>query len=109
MAKKRADKSETVAVSIDWSADVQAKSAYANNLRVQRTQSEAYLLFYEVTPPFLSGTPEEIKKAVSKLGPVRAECVGKIVVPIGLLANFSKVLASIVPEGSTEESTNGPE
>lgn len=60
-------------------------SRYATNFVAQHTANEFILSFYEVCPPMLFGTPEEIRHAVENTEFIPATCVARIVTsPAGM-------------------------
>src|SRR5688500_8277396 len=61
---------------------------YANHAIVQIGAHECNLLFFEVRPPLLMGSPEEVQEQAKGIKSVSAECVSRIVVPINIMPAF---------------------
>jgi len=70
-------------------------SRYANHVLVQGGQKEVFISFFEIRPPFLIGTPEEITNQAKKIASVPADCVGRIVVPNELMPNIIQAFQAI--------------
>ncbi len=81
-----------IAVSVAWHVSEQISSRYADNVVVQAKKHDATISFFEVQIPPFVGTPDETREFLEKLGTVRAECVGRIVVSVDLLPEIIKAL-----------------
>lgn len=77
---------------IDWHIPKDLRTGYATNLVVQHTEHEFILSFYEVYPPILLGSKDDIANRVEELDTVRAECVGRMVVSAERMSEFIKVM-----------------
>jgi hypothetical protein len=69
----------------------------ANHVTIQGDASGWYLAFYEAIPPFLAGTPDEIKIQLEEIGPVPAECVARIFLPAARIGEFLAAIKSVAP------------
>ena len=69
------------------------RGIFANNLIVQHDDSSFYLSFFQVFPPVLMGSPDEIRQKAASLENVAANCVARIVVPANQMRAFSAALA----------------
>lgn len=65
-------------------------SRYAHQLIVQKSENEVALFFFEVLPPFLTGTVEEQKEILKK--GVRAECVARVTIARSRFPDFVKAM-----------------
>ncbi|MCZ7569916.1 MAG: DUF3467 domain-containing protein [Ardenticatenaceae bacterium] len=77
---------------IEWHVSEHVISRYATNLVVQHTQNEFIISFFEVRPPLVLGTPEEVREQLNQMKSVRAECVGRIIVAAEKMPDFVRVL-----------------
>jgi hypothetical protein len=55
---------------------------FANEFSIQVSQGVCYLGFYEVNPPLLMGSPEEISEQVESIKSLRAEGIVRLVVSL---------------------------
>jgi hypothetical protein len=78
---------------IEWLSTSDAPSYYANNVVVQSGQNEGYLLFFEMIPPMLTGTQEEIKEKLETVK-VQAKCKARLIVPRDLIPKIIAALES---------------
>jgi len=69
---------DAIPVTIELHIPENLATTYANHFVVQRTQNESILLFFEIKPPLLLGTPEEVQEQRKNLKSVRAICVARI-------------------------------
>ena len=94
MSETEQERQEATEISlpVNWHFPESIQSRYANNILVQTGQFEFIISFFEMQQPLLLGTPEENKKGLETLGEIRAECVGKIVVPHELVPAIISVL-----------------
>ena len=65
---------------------------YVDNLIVQPGKRELSLFFFETHIPPFAGTAEETKEYLLKKGPVRFECVSKLIVAPQLVPDLIKAL-----------------
>jgi hypothetical protein len=84
--------SEGIYVPIEWHMPEDLISRYANNIVVQFEQHEFIVCFFEVRPPILIGSSEEIKAKLEQTESVRAECVARIIVAADRMPSFIKAL-----------------
>jgi hypothetical protein len=71
---------KNISLPIEWHVPEGMQSRYATNVVAQAGSSEIILTFFEAQLPILLGQPEENEEALKKIGSIRAECVGKIIV-----------------------------
>lgn len=76
--EEQPEQPEALELSIDWHIPESVITRYANNMLVQQGETEFYISFFEVKPPFLIG--EITKEDVMKIGSVPAECVARIAI-----------------------------
>lgn len=67
---------------VKWTGYESIRNEHATNLVVQSHGSEFTFLFFEVQPPFTTGTPEEQAIQLQELPYIEAKCVAKIVMSI---------------------------
>jgi|APFre7841882630_1041343.scaffolds.fasta_scaffold197068_2 hypothetical protein len=90
-----------------------AVTRFASEFSIQIGQGVCYLSFYEVIPPLLVGSPEEIQAKVASMGSIRAEGIVRVVVTAEKLQEILNAIQSTVgpasPGGSEEiESKEAP-
>lgn len=79
-------------------------SRYATNFVVQCTGHEFVMSFFEAESPFLLGeSPEENRAILDQAGPVRAQCVARIVVSPEGMRQFAGVVKTSLARYSTEK------
>lgn len=64
---------------VKWTGYESLRTEHSTNLVVQSQGAEFTFLFFEVQPPFTTGTPEEQATQLQELPYVEAKCVAKIV------------------------------
>jgi Protein of unknown function (DUF3467) len=80
------------AVPIQWHFPDDIVSRYATNLVVQHTEHEFSISFFEVRPPILVGSPEDIQAALQRVESVPAVCIARIIVAAERMPEFLRVL-----------------
>jgi hypothetical protein len=85
-------KAEGIYVPIEWYVPEDLVSRYANNIVVQYEEHEFIISFFEVRPPVLLGSSEEIKAKLEQVKSVRAECVARIIVAADRMPVFIEAL-----------------
>src|SRR5688572_9032727 len=81
---------EARTLSIELHTPETLTSRYANHMLVQRGLDESFLLFFEIQPPVILGTPEEVEEQKKALESVQGTCIARIVVPNGLIPAIIK-------------------
>ena len=94
-------------VPIDFHVPEGVPCQYATNLVVQRTEHEFIISFFQVTPPMLVGSAEEIKARLVEIGEVRAECVARVIVAAGRMQEFIHVLQQNWQAGQNQPQEEG--
>ena len=79
-------------IALEWYSPPGLISKYANNVVVTHSEDEFFISFFEVTPPILIGSPEEIRSKLEQQQTIRAECVAKIIVSPGKMPAFINAL-----------------
>ena len=94
---------------VKWTGYESLRSEHATHLVVQSHGSEFTLLFFELQPPFTTGTPEEQAESIEKLPHVEAKCVAKIVMSAPNTAQASNVLLGQLGHfnSAVQETTQG--
>lgn len=65
---------------------------FANHMIAQNSGTEFHLSFFQLHPPILTGTPEEINRAVAKIDSVQAKPVVHLIVPTDQVAQIVDIL-----------------
>ncbi len=78
-------------VPIEWHIPEDLISGYATNMVVQHSEQEYVLSFFELLPPIILGTPQELEK-LDTMSSVRAECIARIIVSAERMPKFIQVL-----------------
>lgn len=78
-------------VSIEWHIPGGIVTRYATNMVVQHSEQEFILSFFELLPPIILGTPQELEK-LETMSSVQAECIARIIVSAGRMPKFIEVL-----------------
>jgi len=78
---------------MEYSFPESQQGIFANNLIVQHDDSSFYLSFFQVFPPVIMGSPDEMRQKASSLESVTADCVARIVIPATQMEAFSNALA----------------
>jgi hypothetical protein len=71
----------TVEADIERHVPNDQKAIYTNHFVIQSEQSVFHLLCFQLNPPMLVGTPEQVQAMASKIKSVEAECVAHLVIP----------------------------
>jgi hypothetical protein len=85
-----------LALPIQWHFPEGLVGRYANQALVQYGPNECYLSFFEVAPPVLFGTPEEMREQAKSLKAIRAECVARVVVAHEFVPSLIRILQETV-------------
>jgi len=83
---------EGIYVPLEWHISEDLISRYANNIVVQFEGHEFIISFFEVRPPVLLGSSEEIEAKLKQFESVRAECVARIIVAADRMPGFVEAL-----------------
>ena len=81
-----------VVLPIDLHVPDTIHNQYVHNVIVQPGQNEITLFFFETHIPPYVGSPQANKEYLLKMGPVRFECVNKLVVAPQLVPEIIKAL-----------------
>lgn len=77
---------------VKWLGYESIRTEHATNLVVQQYNGEFILYFFEVQPPFTTGTPQEQAAQFQEVPHVEAKCVAKIVMSPPNTANATNFL-----------------
>ncbi len=83
---------EAEAVPLLFNVPIGLSSRYAHHLVTQTSENEVALFFFEILPPFLTGTREEQKEILKK--GVRADCVARVTISRLRFPEFVKAMVS---------------
>lgn len=67
-------------LSVDWQVPSDAIASYATNFVLQRLAHEYLISFFQIQPPLLMGTPDQVVKQIAQLTNVSARLVGQIMI-----------------------------
>jgi hypothetical protein len=87
---------KNISLPIEWHVPEGMQSRYATNAIAQAGNSEITLAFFEAQLPILLGQPEENEEALKKIGSIRAECVGRIIVSPETAQSFVNALQTSI-------------
>ena len=94
---------------VEWHYDPGIVSRYTNNLMVQVGQRECYLSFFELRPPVLAGSQEDIERQAKEIKSVRAECVARVVMAHELLPSIIQALQNVWEKKLSAQSVEASE
>ncbi len=77
---------------LEWCIPKDLISRYATNFIVQHTQNEFILSFFEVLPPLLLGSPEEVEAQADQIETIDAHCVARVILTPDRLEQLLRVL-----------------
>lgn len=86
------DNNKQIELPLEWNIPDHIVARYATNMVVQRAEHEFIITFFEVKPPLLLGTPDEIIEQAKKLNVMRANCVAQIIVASDKMPSFVEAL-----------------
>ena len=92
-------------VLIEWHIPEGIVSKYATNMVVQRSDQEFILSFFELLPPIIFGTPQDLAK-LDTVSSVRAECIARIIVSSERMTKFLEVLQATLDKSVTRTEQN---
>ena len=76
---------------------------FANEFSIQVGQGVCYLGFYEVNPPILMGSPEEISEKVESIKSLRTEGIVRVVVSLEKMQDIINAIQSTLGRRSPRE------
>jgi hypothetical protein len=86
------EQSTSITLPIDWHVPEGFPTPYATNMFTQAGEYDMILSFFQAKPPLLTGTPEENKARLERLGEIRAECVSRVIIPADLVPKIIQAL-----------------
>jgi hypothetical protein len=78
----------SVAIPIEYDIPPSILTRLATQVTIQGDPSGWYLTFYEAFPPFIVGTPDEVRSELEKVKSLRAECVARVFIPAARVPEF---------------------
>jgi hypothetical protein len=87
-----------MSVGVEWEVGDFTPTYYATNIVTQFTDHEFLLSFFELFPPLLVGTPEEIAAQAEQVETVKAQCLARVVIAADRMAGFVDALQGIVEQ-----------
>ncbi|MHB8626013.1 MAG: DUF3467 domain-containing protein [Aggregatilineales bacterium] len=92
MSDQEENKPINLSVPIEWHTSETVSAKYATNIVVQRAEHEVIISFFEIYPPIILGSREEMAEQIQEITSVRAECVARIVLSPARLSEFINLL-----------------
>ena len=80
-------------ISIQYDAGDNVVTRIATQSLLQFTGQEYLLSFYEVRPPLVVGSPDEMQRQLDKIDSVRGECIARLAFTPVRLRELSEVIA----------------
>ncbi len=77
---------------INWFVSERIETRYANNVVIQHSKNEFVISFFEILPPLLLGSPQEVQAQLQQMRTIHAECVARIVMSPESAQNFARAL-----------------
>jgi hypothetical protein len=93
--KTSSQPSASIQVPIEWRQGSDIISRYANHVVAQLGEKECYVSFFEIRPPFVLGTQEQMESQAKELKSVPADCVARIVISHDVLPSVIEVFQTI--------------
>jgi hypothetical protein len=78
----------SVAIPIEYDIPPSILTRLATQVTVQSDPTGWYLTFYEAVPPFIVGTPDEVRTQLEKVKSLKAECVSRVFIPAARVPEF---------------------
>lgn len=100
MAKQKTLKGK--ALPVEWHIPDGIPIRYATNMVVQKLENEYLLSFFEIRPPLILGTPEQISVKLEGLKSITANCVAQIFIAQNKMPEFVKALNSVIIDAEKE-------
>ena len=89
MASAKADE---FILPIEWHVPEDVTGSYATNIVVHHTDNEFIIHFFEVQPPLVVGSPQEVRSELEQVKSVRANCVARVIVSPARMPDFINTL-----------------
>jgi hypothetical protein len=83
---------QAVPFPIEWAFPEGTEGKYATHLVINHGQHEFFISFFQIRPPLLIGSDEEIEAQIAELKSVRAEFLSTIIIPADGLEGFIATL-----------------
>jgi hypothetical protein len=94
------------AVPVEWHFPDDIVSRYSTNLVVQHTEHEFSISFFEVRPPIILGSPEQVQAALQRIESIPAVCVARIIVAAERMPEFVRVLQDNLTQYQAKSGTS---
>jgi hypothetical protein len=106
-APEEAAPNEGIGVPVEWHYPEGLIGRYSNNIVVQFGENECHISFFEIRPPLIFGSPEEMKEQAKKLKSVRAECVSRIIIAKAFVPQILKAIQETWEKHQAQLEGNG--
>ena len=83
-----------IQIPIAWYYPEDLITRYSTNLLVQAAENEIILSFFEIIPPILLGSPDDIEAQLEQTEAIKAKCVARIIVSGEKFPDFLKAMGS---------------
>ena len=91
-AKEQKAQKEVLHFPLSWHVPEDLVARYASNMVVQRLENEYLISFFEIKPPIVLGSPEEIKEQTKEIRDIKATYVAQIFISEDKMPVFIKAL-----------------
>lgn len=97
-------------VGVKWVVPPGTQPQFITNFTIQRLQHEYVLSFFQLIPPLIIGSPEQVNEQVGQLHTVEARCISQVVFALDRLPELAKVLenAGQLPVAFVPGNTDSP-
>jgi hypothetical protein len=85
-------KAKAIPLGIEWIGHDEIPAQWVNHLAMQRDRETVQLTFFQLTPPFTVGTPEEQRQQLEAMGTVKAKAMARLLVPADRLQAFWELI-----------------
>lgn len=83
---------------IEWRVPDNLPALRATNLTISATDGEIIVQFFEVKPPLLIGSPENVQARANEITSIPAICLARFVISPARLRDFAKVFSDFANE-----------
>lgn len=100
-----------VPIRIEWVVPDDIRPQYATNFTVQRLEHEYLISMFQLMPPLIVGTPDQITQQVQDANSIQAKCIFQMLVAADRLQDFADLVngAASLPIAITGSPSNANE
>ncbi len=95
----------SVAIPIEYDIPPSILTRLATQVTIQGDPTGWYLTFYEAVPPFIVGTPDDVRRQLEQVKSLKAECVARVFIPAARVPEFLAAVQRVAQPnlGATSE------